>query len=499
MNLASLLPRAAARHADRPAVANAARTFTYRELDEAATRLARLLMEFGVAQGDRVGLWAEKSPLIVAAMQAALRLGAAYVPVDPTSPAARAAKILQDCSVAVVVTTPERAAKLEGLVPGARVVLIDDALVETLARFASADLALPELTVAPDDLAYILYTSGSTGQPKGVCISHRNALAFIEWAVEVVGATEADRFANHAPFSFDLSVLDLYAAFSVGASVWIIPEGAAYSPAALVAFIQEIRPTVWYSVPSALILMMEHGRFLELEDSPIRVLLFAGEPFPIRHLSRLRQRWPSLRLLNLYGPTETNVCTFHEVGALAPDRTRPVPIGRACSGDSVWVAREDGTRAGPTEEGVLMVEGPTVMLGYWGQPPQGNAPYATGDVVRLDENGDYEYLGRRDNMVKVRGFRIELSEIEAVLAAHPAVRDVIVVVTGAGVEARLTAVAIPRGETKPSILELKQHSADRLPRYMILDRVRWTQDFPRSPNGKIDRRKVGEDLERAAQ
>ncbi len=156
------------------------------------------------------------------------------------------------------------------------------------------------------------------------------------------------------------------------------------------------RPTVWYSVPSALILMMDHGGLLELPELPMGAILFAGEPFPIKYVRRLRERWPHVRLLNLYGPTETNVCTFHEVREVDPERTRPVPIGRACSGDTVWVAREDGSRVGEGEEGVLMVEGPTVMMGYWGHPPHGNGPYATGDLVRLSADAEYEYVGRRD-------------------------------------------------------------------------------------------------------
>ena len=496
MNLGDLVRDAAQRHPDRLAVTDSVRGLSYRELDETAARLARMLVELGVARGDRVALWAEKSPLAVAAMQAVLRVGAAYVPVDPLSPAARAVRILQDCQVKVVFATASRREALATHPLDLRYLALDD-LEARIAHYPATPI--DGLASGEHELAYILYTSGSTGQPKGVCISHRNALAFVEWAVRELRATQTDRFANHAPFSFDLSVLDLYAAFSVGAATSLIPEGAAYSAHALVEYVADQRPTIWYSVPSALALMIDHGGLLELADLPMRAVLFAGEPFSIRYVRRLRDRWPALRLLNLYGPTETNVCTFHEVREIDPTRTRAVPIGRACSGDTVWIAREDGTPAAEGEEGMLMVDGPTVMMGYWGHPPHGSGSYATGDLVRSNADGDHEYIGRRDSMVKVRGFRIELGEIEAALMSHPATREVAVVVTGDGMTARLTAVIVGHAASRPTLLELKKHCADRIPRYMIIDRARWVDALPRSANGKVDRKQIAANLEKTSE
>jgi amino acid adenylation domain-containing protein len=339
-----------------------------------------------------------------------------------------------------------------------------------------------------DDLAYILYTSGSTGKPKGVCLSHRHALAFINWAAEELQAMPADRFSNHAPFHFDLSVLDLYVAFKTGASVSLIPDGMSYVPRRLVDFILQENITIWYSVPSALTLMMEQGGLLDLaQPIPLRVILFAGEPFPIKHLRRLFERYPSVRYLNLYGPTETNVCTFYEVTDIPPDRTKPVPIGRACCGDRVWAVKDDGTEVKPGEEGELMVSGPTVLLGYWGRPPHGDGPYATGDIVQLQADGNYLYIGRRDHMVKVRGHRIELGDIEAALGEHPHIHEAAVAVSGSGVEARLVAFIVSTTDELPTLLDIKRHCAERLPRYMIVDDVRSIPALPRTRNGKVDR------------
>jgi acyl-coenzyme A synthetase/AMP-(fatty) acid ligase len=165
----------------------------------------------------------------------------------------------------------------------------------------------------------------------------------------------------------------------------------------------------------------------------------------------------------------------------------------------VWIAREDGTPAAEGEEGVLMVDGPTVMMGYWGHLPRGSGSYATGDLVRSNTDGDHEYLGRRDSMVKVRGFRIELGEIEATLMSHPATHDVAVVVTGDGMTARLSAVMVCHDVSRPTLLELKKYCAERIPRYMIIDRVRWVDALPRSANGKVDRKEIAANLEKASE
>ncbi len=491
MSLAALVSDAARRSPDAVAVEGPDGPVTYGQLDERAEHLAARLMAAGVSRGDRVALWMGKSAAAIVAMQAVLRCGACYVPIDPASPAPRARKILVDCAArALVVDEAHRDPLDEGDPP---VVVLGPEHDPDAATRAPASVPNFE----PEQLAFILYTSGSTGTPKGVCISHRAALAFVRWAHATVDAKPDDRFSSHAPFHFDLSVLDLYAAFMAGARVCLIPEGLAYAPARLVEFMQERRISVWYSVPSVLMLMMEHGGLLEL-PSPPRVLLFAGEAFPVKHLRRLWSRFSGAsRLLNLYGPTETNVCTFHEVTDLEAERTTPVPIGRACAGDEAWAVTSEGERASPGETGELWVDGPTLMTGYWGQPPRAGKPYATGDVVRVLPDGGFEYVGRRDHMVKVRGMRIELGEIEAALLEHPGVGRVAVMVDGQGLDARLVAfvVASP-SQAAPSLLALKRQCATRLPRYMVIDHVRRLEQLPHNTNGKVDRRALADSLRR---
>lgn len=479
--LHELVRAAALRAPDSLAVVTAESSLTYRELDALADRYAAALWARGARGGARVVVWSDKSAAAIALTQGALRAGAVYVPVTSTNPTLRLLRIANDCAATVVVaddhladrarTEPDTLAELPGTL----------CTFDELLDAAPADDPPPFVEADRDAPAYILYTSGSTGTPKGVSLSHRNALAFVDWAVDLVGVGPRDRIANHAPFNFDLSVFDLYAAFRAGASVHPVPAELAYAPAQLTTFIRENEISVWYSVPSALSLMMREGGLLDGDPPPdLRTVIFAGEPFAIQQVQRLRKAWPNVRLFNWYGPTETNVCTSYEVTEKDLDHQRPLPIGTAASGDTVTL----------DPAGEIVVTGPTVMLGYWGRPPH-QGPYHTGDIGRYGPHGDLEYLGRLDHMVKIRGNRIELGEIETLIGAHPAIGDVAVVVVGEGLAARLHAVVTGAGaEPVPGLLAVKRWCADRLPTYMVVDAVHVVDALPLTANGKTDRSRL---------
>ena len=496
------------------------RTLTYGELEAASASLARTLVEAGVRQGDRVAIHLPKSVEMVAAVYGVLRAGAAYVPLDPKAPIPRVAAIAGDCEVAAVVGTGSRAPALVSALPHrpALAVLVGGQSAPGLAidsvsfEEAASGPPLPaEVPLIDDDLAYILYTSGSTGVPKGVMLSHRAALTFVDWAVDRIGIGPEDRLSNHAPLHFDLSVFDLFAAARAGAPVVLVPDESAYFGASLVELIRDDGITVWYSVPSALMLVARALR--ETGQLPgLRVVVFAGEVYPTPRLRELAELLPHAALWNLYGPTETNVCTYYPVTSV-PEGDRSIPIGRACENTDVFAVREDGSAAGVGEVGELYVRGGTVMKGYWGRPEitakslvpnplSPNVPdpvYRTGDLVRLRDDGDYDFLGRRDHQIKSRGYRIELGDVEAALTSHALVAEAVAVALPHeewGTEIAVCVVLQPGASLAER--DVKRHVAGLLPRYMVPTRVAFLESLPRTSTGKADRQRLRSDLEAAA-
>lgn len=512
-----LLRRAAERSPDRSAVRSNLLALTYGQLDQGASSFAAALAGAGVRRGDRVALYLPKGIDVVTAIYGSMRAGAAYVPIDPKSPVTRAATIARDCTAGAIVTTPDRAAALlRELDPHRpRIVFLVgsgeahlDVATERFSAAISSDSTGPAINVADTDLAYILYTSGSTGVPKGVMLTHRNALSFVDWCAGTIGSQPDDRFSSHAPFHFDLSVFDLYVAAHGGATVSLVPDEWTYFGLDLARFIRDEAITVWYSVPSALVLLTD-ALGAEASLAGLRSVVFAGEVYPTKHLRRLQGLVPQASLWNLYGPTETNVCTYYRVTDL-PDDDRPIPIGRACDNSEVFAMRDDGDLADVGEEGELYVRGPSVMEGYWDQPdrtvevlvPDPRDPvstervYRTGDLVRLGPDGNYDFLGRRDHQIKSRGYRIELGEVEAALASHPGLDSVAVVaVPHEQWGTAMVAVVVASAQEDPiAELDVKRWVADRLPRHMVPVRVEIRESLPRTSTGKVDRRSLTDEV-----
>lgn len=483
-----------------PAVSDRGGVITYSELDGRANRLAQLLVDAGVRVGDRVGVLAEKSADAVAGLYGAMKAGAAYVPMDPQAPSIRLATIVQDAGLRCLLVSPEQAAAAvaiaaEASLPGTAVIDLRAGPVDLAGASGPVDVA-----VSPEDLAYILYTSGSTGAPKGVMISHANALAFVQWAHVAVGITGDDRLSSHAPFHFDLSVLDLYATAAAGATVVLVPPEASVFPAELRRFLAHERITVWYSVPSILTQLARRGVIADGDLPALRAVLFAGEVFPTKHLHRLMTALPHCRFANLYGPTETNVCTWYQVEEPPATDEPPIPIGRPVAGARIAVLGEDGETVRQGGAGELYVQGPTVARGYWNDPAStssrfladprpdlGGVWYRTGDLVQQSSDGDLRYLGRLDDQIKSRGYRIELGDVEAAIYAHPAVTDcAVVAMPDELVTSRLHAFVVVDGEVTES--ELTRWSARRLPPSMVPESFAIRTSLPRTATGKTDRR-----------
>ncbi len=498
-----LLEQTAARSPDRIALLDAAGgSLRYDELEAQANAVASQLLAAGVQPGDRVGLFAPKSIPLVVALFGILKAKAAYVPVDPSAPVSRAAYIFDNCAVRAVIGDAALVARLHDTTEFDLSGRIESTAGGALALLARPPTAKAEAT--PTDLAYILYTSGSTGRPKGVMHRHASALAFVNWCSDILTPTAADRFSSHAPFHFDLSILDLYVPLKHGASLVLIDEHTGKNPTGLAELIARSGITIWYSTPSILRLLLEFGKLETRDCAQLRIVCFAGEVFPIRQFEALAAVWPKPRLLNLYGPTETNVCTWYEAAATdRVGRATPLPIGTVCAGDHARVVDGDGRPVTRGQEGELLISGGTVMTGYWNQPernaeafvtdPDGTRWYRTGDIVTEDADGCFTFNGRRDRMVKRRSYRVELGEIEAALYRHPAVREAAVIATpDADNGVLITAFLSCQNEQRLSVIELKRFSSEQLPLYMVPDRFKLLPDLPKTSTDKLDYQRLKE-------
>lgn len=490
-------------------------SLSYQELAERSNQLAHTLIGQGVGRGDRVGIYLNKSLESVVSVYGIMKAGAAYVPLDPFAPVARLSYVIRDCGIRHLLTNGEKTDPLQqlgaepiGLTHVIGVPTLNTPALQTLTwdEVYQAPLrSQPNLALTEQDLAYILYTSGSTGVPKGIMHTHRSGLSFAEWATAEYGLRREDRLSNHAPLHFDLSTFDLFAGAIAGATLVVIPEAYTKLPASLAKLMADERISVWYSVPFALIQLLTHGKLGTRDLSALRWVLFAGEPFPTKHLRQVMAQIPHARWSNLYGPTETNVCTYYHVPTLPDGSDEPLPIGRPCGNVEDLVVNADDQPVTPGEVGELLIRGGVVMRGYWGQPDKTRRGffrrpvfdqfedvfYRTGDLVQLLSDGNYKYLGRKDRQIKTRGYRVELDEIEVVLLAHVGVEEAAVypVPDGAGSNL-IEAAVIPKAGAEVSAAQLVEHLAQRLPPYAIPAKLNLTADFPRTSTGKIDRREL---------
>lgn len=518
--LFTLLESAAARHGDRPAVCYEGHTMTYRALLDSANRLASALAEHGAEPGQQVAFCFRKSIDAIVTMFALIRTGACYVPLDPAWPAERCAMICEDASIRLWTGSAPPAVGIGGIaravctsLTGAGSAPGSGATVDAERASGSTQQSVAFMTLsdamqsAPPawsprepagGIANLLFTSGSTGRPKGVQITTLSLLHYSQWVVDFFGLTTEDRVANHAPYNFDLSTLDIFAAVRAGAAMIPVPEKLKMFPYQMAKFIADERITTWYSVPSALIMMQLRGKFREHDLSALRHVIFAGEVMPKPALQALAADLPPVTLTNLYGPTETNVCTYHSCTAVDLADDGPVPIGVPISDTRVWIV-DDAMQSVPAgDAGELLVAGPTVTTGYFGDAtktaerlapaPDGDGmAYRTGDRVRARADGVLMFEGRIDRMIKARGHRIEPGEIEAALAKHPAVKEAAVVPIPDPVFGnRIKACLAPRDGASLVEADLAAFCKTHLPPYMLPDIWAFYPALPRTDREKID-------------
>lgn len=519
MDLVAQIDRWGVTAPDRPAHISGGRLLTYGQLKAGSAGLAARLV--ATLPGDRspVAVIGHKEPEMLVAFLGAVKSGHPYVPVDVSLPAQR----------------------VEGIIAaaGARVTLTPAEVARLMADTGGDAEALP--AVGPDDPYYIIFTSGSTGEPKGVVITLGCLTSFCRWMLDEQLLVEGGEvFLNQAPFSFDLSVMDLYLSLATGGTLFSITKEDTEDPKRLYRTLAESEVTVWVSTPSFAQMCLAEKTFARPLLPRVRKFLFCGETLPPETAAALLDRFPGCEVWNTYGPTEATCATTSvRVDRAVLNRYSPLPVGFAKPGTRVLVLSEDGRPVPEGERGEIVIAGPNVSPGYLGrsdlvtraffrwegdgaqQGKEGCGPlraYRTGDWGRYRE-GMLFFEGRMDSQVKVRGYRIELGDVEANLRALPGVRDAVVlpvsrdgrveslaafVIPIAGAEATGENAAGPNGSghdaAGPGVDEfaagrrLRRLLGERLPSYMLPRRFYFRPSFPMTPNGKADRRKLAEEL-----
>jgi len=517
--LSNLLKRSTKLHPEKIAIRCKDEEVSYERFNLLSDRLCTTLVHQGVKVGDRVGIYLDKSVEALLAIFGILKSGACYVPLDPLAPVERQLFVIEDCSLEYLITSSKKLPQIrqilkspnplrylfvmdikregdEGRMEGVPL-LFKDEILESTPTISKEPLE----EITDEHLAYILYTSGSTGRPKGVMISHQASLAFIDWADRCFKVRPEDRISSLAPFHFDLSIFDIFATIKAAATICVVPQGLSSFPKSLANFIEKERISIWYSVPSVLIQLVLSGHLKEKDLSHLRTILFAGEVFPTQYLRMLMEMVPHAHYYNLYGPTETNVCTYYHVKSL-PISEEPIPIGKPCDGQKIYIIDEEGSLLKEGEVGQLYVSGPTLMTGYWNDSDktervmfknpfsqEGDQKiYKTGDLVSLNQDGELDFHGRLDHMIKSRGYRIELGEIESVLYTHPAILEAAVVgIPDEKIGKIIKAFIVLKEGQSMSEQEVKLFCSQKLPPYMIPESVAFKRSLPKTSTNKTDR------------
>lgn len=472
-------------------------TLTYAQLDARANQLARHLRERGVAPGSVVGVCLDRSAELVISILAVLKTGGAYLPLDPFYPAERLAFMLGDAGAAALVTHHGLLPELQAL--DSRAVVLVDADASAI---AAQDTAAPKPAIAPDSPAYVIYTSGSTGKPKGTIVTHHNVVRLFRSTEDLYRFDEHDVWTLFHSVAFDFSVWEMFGALLYGGTLVVVPYWVTRAPDEFHRLLRTRSVTVLNQTPSAFLSLMQvDASFDPPPPLTLRWLIFGGESLSVKALEPWIERRGDAapRMVNMYGITETSVvATLRPLSASDAGEARSL-IGRPLSDLAVYVLDE---RMEPVPLGVpgeLFIGGDAVAVGYLNRPELDRERflldpfngrmrlYRSGDLVRQFADGSLQYLGRIDDQVKLRGFRIELDEIRAAIEAHPAVREALVVVT-AEPEPKLVAYVVPRDESAPSHTDLRASLRRTLPEYMIPAAFVSLRELPLTVNGKVDRR-----------
>jgi len=484
---------------------------TYGELHRWSNSLARALQSHGCRRGDRVGLLVSKTPLAIASILGILKAECICVPLDVESPTPRLSKILDNSEPRLLLVDASGRKNLQELrshsprIAALRVASTEgSSTLADRASYAFCGDEIAELSGAPvscqtrpEDPAYLLYTSGSTGVPKGVPVTHASVSHFIDWATLNFKITSTDRISGHPPLHFDLSLFDIFGTFASGAELHVVPGSLNLSAPGLARFIRSSELTQWFSVPSALNYM---AKFEVVRDFPkLKRVLWCGEVLPTATLRYWMERLPNVQFTNLYGPTEATIASSYYTVPSIPEPNETIPIGQPCEGESLHVLDETLRPASPDSIGQLYIGGVGLSPGYWMDEQKSRAAflrtdgygriYRTGDLAKVGPNGLIYFVGRADNQIKSRGYRIELGEIEAALNCLDELKEsAVVAIPTSEFEGWVICCAFaPVEDARVTIVTLREALRTVLPHYMLPARWLSLDRLPKNTNGKIDR------------
>lgn len=476
------------------------RQITYRELNSRANQLAAQLRRSGVRPDARVAICLDRGVEIVVSILATLKAGGAYVPLDPSYPSDRLAHMLMDSGAVVALMHEHTRGLVEGLLGAGGSIPLIDLASDAQPRPESPDLGVSpaEIGLTADHLAYVIYTSGSTGRPKGVGLSHSALANLLRWHLD---HSEPRRTLQFAALSFDVSFQEIFSALCSGAAVVVVDNETRQNPRKLFRIVRAKGVQRLFLPYAALRAFAETIDDDSIADCGLREIIVAGEQLLITPaITRLFRRMTGCRLYNHYGPSETHVVTAFALPsdvAAWPDRP---PIGRPVGDARIYILHDNGELVPRGAVGELFIGGPVLGRGYLNQPAlteqrfvpdhvsgaSGARMYRTGDLARYRTDGTIEFIGRNDFQIKIRGFRVELGEIESCLATHPAVRGSVVVARGDTDETRRL-VAYYSAETNVGVDDLKAHLGRALPEYMVPSQYVQLAALPLTPSGKVDR------------
>jgi len=516
-SLGDLIGRAARSHPNKIAYKYLNQALTYQDLDRKTNQLAHHLLDNGLKKGDRVGIFLPRSIETPIAVHAILKSGGVFVPIDTKMPQSRLAFILKDCQVKFIISTNTFASKLTPLLenPDFQISTIgmnSEEFKENAKNitwdevFKSDNTVAINISIVEQDLAYIMYTSGTTGTPKGIMHTHRSGLSYAQLSQQQYNVQPEDIIANHSPLHFDISTFGYLTSPLSCATTVIISEAHTKFPMSLAQLIQKEKISIWYSVPVALMQLTNLPTFEGMGIDSVRWVLFGGETCPAPQLIKLMACWPQAQYSNVYGPAEVNQCTYYTIPKdLNPEDS--VPLGKIWPNTEMLILDDDDQPVAEGEIGKLVIHSATMMYGYWNNEELTEKGfyiasdsaaknfkkkyYRTGDLVSLHSDGNMRFFGRGDRQVKTRGYRVELDAVESLIRGMEGVANAAVIayshrelgtLIGASVELKQNQILVAK--------DIQDELATKLPKYCVPEKIKMVDTISRTSAGKIDYKSI---------